>query len=126
VDGGLRAAHSTCRVRLQAHSSGPRMTRSAGCRFCAVLGASVVVWSLLLLPAMTAQDAPKAADKKAPEAKKLLPPTQYKDFVFLASQRPVLIRLHLQIEGKPHYEKFFDFFKEFFAQLDHDKDGVLS
>jgi len=102
------------------------MTLSAGCRLCAVIGASAVVWSLLLLPAMTAQDAPKAAAKKVPEAIKLLAPTQYKDFVFLASQRPVLIRLHVQIEGKPHYEKFFDFFKELFAQFDRDKDGVLS
>jgi Ca2+-binding EF-hand superfamily protein len=101
------------------------MTLSAGCRLFAVIGASAVVWSLLLMPKMTAQDAPKAAAKKAPDAKKLPPPTQYKDFVFLASQRPVLIRLHVQMESKPHYEKFFDFFKEFFAQLDHDKDGVL-
>ena len=83
----------------------------------------------LFAAAVACNDRPrrsKGGGQKTPEEKKLLPPTQYKDFVFLASQRPVLIRLHVQIEGKSHYERFFDFFKEFFAQLDRDKDGVLS
>jgi Ca2+-binding EF-hand superfamily protein len=64
------------------------------------------------------------AKSKAPETK--LPPTDYKDFVFLASDRPVLIRLHLLIDGKPYYEPFNDYFKALFAQLDRNKDGVLT
>src|SRR5262249_25892218 len=77
-------------------------------------------------PDTTAQDPPVSSKKKGPEAKKLLAPKEYTDFVFLASDRPVLIRLHLFIDGKPYYEKFFEYFRELFAQLDHNKDGVVT
>jgi Ca2+-binding EF-hand superfamily protein len=87
---------------------------------------SLIVGALVTAPDTSAQDVKESPDKKAPELKKLLPPTEYKDFVFMASDRPVLIRLHLLIDGKPYYEKFFDYFKELFAQLDHNKDGVLT
>jgi Ca2+-binding EF-hand superfamily protein len=68
---------------------------------------------------------PPATAPKAPAAK-LPPPTDYHDFVFMASDRPVLIRLHLLIDGKPYYVAFNDYFKAFFAQLDRNKDGVLT
>jgi Ca2+-binding EF-hand superfamily protein len=95
-------------------------------RLPAVVLLSLTVCALVRAPDTSAQDAKEEPDKKAPEANKLLPPTEYKDLVFMASDRPVLIRLHLHIDGKPHYEKFFEYFKELFAQLDHNKDGVLT
>jgi Ca2+-binding EF-hand superfamily protein len=87
---------------------------------------SLTLCALVAAPDTAAQEPPKKeAPKKAPEVKKL-PPTQYRDFVFMASDRPVLIRLHMLIDAKPYYEKFNDYFKELFAQFDRNKDGVLT
>ena len=47
------------------------------------------------------------------------------DIVFLADSRPVLIRLHLQLDGKPYLAAWNSFIDELFASLDANKDGVL-
>jgi Ca2+-binding EF-hand superfamily protein len=89
------------------------------------LPAVVLLAAAVCVTAATGQAPPATAPAKQPEAKKL-PPTDYQDFVFLASDRPVLIRVHMLIDGKPYYEKFDEYFKDLFAQIDRDKDGVLS
>jgi Ca2+-binding EF-hand superfamily protein len=90
------------------------------------LPAVVLLAAAVCVAAAAGQAPPPAtAPAKAPEVKKL-PPTDYQDFVFLASDKPVLIRMHLLIDGKPYHEKFDEYFKELFAQIDRNKDGVLT
>jgi Ca2+-binding EF-hand superfamily protein len=52
------------------------------------------------------------------------------DVVFFGDTRPVLIRLHLRIDGKPydavHRAAWDDYLKVLFRQLDQDGDGLLS
>jgi Ca2+-binding EF-hand superfamily protein len=52
------------------------------------------------------------------------------DLVFLADARPVLIRLHLRVDGRPfrevHRAAWDDYLKELFRQLDQDGDGFLN
>ena len=48
------------------------------------------------------------------------------DFVFLAEARPVLVRLHVRVDGKPLSAAWDDFMKHLFAYLDVNGDGVLS
>jgi Ca2+-binding EF-hand superfamily protein len=49
-----------------------------------------------------------------------------RDLVFLGESGPILIRLHLQIEGKPLRVAWDSFVAELFRFLDRDGDGVLS
>jgi Ca2+-binding EF-hand superfamily protein len=49
----------------------------------------------------------------------------YRDFLFLASDRPVLLRLHIQSSGKPYYVPFDNYMDKLFAYLDLNNDGVL-
>jgi Ca2+-binding EF-hand superfamily protein len=71
-----------------------------------------------------------AAAKKpaAPEAP--LPrgpvPGDSVDFVYLGEHRPVLVRLHVQIDGKSMVAAWEDSIKEIFTYLDRNGDGVLS
>ncbi|MGH7174598.1 MAG: hypothetical protein ACRELG_30390, partial [Gemmataceae bacterium] len=48
------------------------------------------------------------------------------DFVFLAEARPVLVRLHVRVDGKALPAAWDDFMKYLFAYLDVNGDGVLS
>jgi Ca2+-binding EF-hand superfamily protein len=48
------------------------------------------------------------------------------DFVFLSESRPVLVRLHLRIDGKPYLTAWREFIEHLFKQLDTNGDGVLS
>jgi Ca2+-binding EF-hand superfamily protein len=48
------------------------------------------------------------------------------DFVFLAEARPVLIGLHVHLNGKPVEAAWHDFVKHVFTSLDLNGDGVLS
>jgi Ca2+-binding EF-hand superfamily protein len=54
------------------------------------------------------------------------PPADSRDFVFLASTRPVLLRLHVQVGGRPCPAAWEEFTRKLFAWLDRDGDGVLS
>jgi Ca2+-binding EF-hand superfamily protein len=47
------------------------------------------------------------------------------DFVFFGETRPVLIRLHVTIDGKPYQTAWNEFIDSVFASLDKNKDGVL-
>jgi Ca2+-binding EF-hand superfamily protein len=59
------------------------------------------------------------------------PPTTDKlddrhDFVFLGEARPVLIRMHVRVDGKPVQTAVDDFMQHLFAYLDRNGDNVLS
>jgi Ca2+-binding EF-hand superfamily protein len=69
-----------------------------------------------LATAGLAAPAPKAADR---------PPGDGHAFVFFGA-RPVLLRLHVQIDGKPSTRAYDDFIDHVFRYLDTNKDGKLS
>ena len=48
------------------------------------------------------------------------------DFVYLGDKGPVLLRFHVQIDGKPLLDVWEKFMGELFAYLDLDGDGVLN
>ncbi|HXG11048.1 MAG TPA: EF-hand domain-containing protein [Gemmataceae bacterium] len=48
------------------------------------------------------------------------------DIVFFGETRPVLVRLHLRVNGEPFQAAWDDFIRQVFEYLDRDKDGVLS
>jgi Ca2+-binding EF-hand superfamily protein len=48
------------------------------------------------------------------------------DLVFLAEGRPLLIRLHIRLDGKPYLAAWDEFVNYVFDQYDTNKDGVLS
>jgi Ca2+-binding EF-hand superfamily protein len=48
------------------------------------------------------------------------------DFVFLGEARPVLIRMHVRVDGKPVQAAVDDFMKNLFTYLDINGDNVLS
>jgi Ca2+-binding EF-hand superfamily protein len=54
------------------------------------------------------------------------PPADFRDYVGLASTRPVLLRVHVQVGGRPCPAVWEEFAKKLFARLDRDGDGVLS
>jgi Ca2+-binding EF-hand superfamily protein len=71
-----------------------------------------------------AKPAPKSDDKA--EAKPLVPPViDYLDFVFMASDRPVLLRLHFRNGGRPYSTAWDDYMGKLYAYLDKNDDGVL-
>lgn len=48
------------------------------------------------------------------------------DFVYLGDKGPVLVRLHVRIDGKPLVDVWEEFVGKLFAYLDADGDGVLN
>jgi hypothetical protein len=71
-----------------------------------------------------AKPAPKSDDKA--EGKPLLVPAiDYKDFVFVASDRPVLLRLHVRNNGRPYSTAWDDYMKKLFDYFDRNGDGKL-
>jgi Ca2+-binding EF-hand superfamily protein len=64
------------------------------------------------------------APAAAPVPKKPADPGQ--DFVFLAEARPVLVRVHVRIDGKPLAHAWHECLASLFAYLDVNGDGVLS
>src|SRR5207245_6349954 len=48
------------------------------------------------------------------------------DFVYLSDARPLLVRLHVQIDGKPVDAVWQEALQELFQYLDRNGDGVLS
>ncbi|MGH7173454.1 MAG: hypothetical protein ACRELF_09475 [Gemmataceae bacterium] len=49
----------------------------------------------------------------------------YLDFVFVASDRPVLLRLHLRNGGRPYDAPWDDYMRKMYAHLDKNGDGKL-
>jgi Ca2+-binding EF-hand superfamily protein len=49
----------------------------------------------------------------------------YLDFVFVASDRPVLLRLHLRNNGQPYFAAWDGYMKKMYDYLDKNGDGVL-
>jgi Ca2+-binding EF-hand superfamily protein len=47
------------------------------------------------------------------------------DVVFFSEARPILFRLHLQVDGKPYAASWEAYLRKLFAFLDRDGDGVL-
>jgi Ca2+-binding EF-hand superfamily protein len=47
------------------------------------------------------------------------------DVLFFSDSRPVLIRLHLFVDGKPHSARWTTYLTRWFHFLDRDEDGVL-
>jgi Ca2+-binding EF-hand superfamily protein len=50
----------------------------------------------------------------------------YQDLVYLGESRPVVMRLHAQLNGKPFSAVWQDWVKKLFQHFDRDGDGVLS
>jgi Ca2+-binding EF-hand superfamily protein len=48
------------------------------------------------------------------------------DFVYLAEGRPILVRLHVRVDGRPLQAAWDDFIAKVFGYLDSDGDGTLS
>jgi Ca2+-binding EF-hand superfamily protein len=83
--------------------------------------APVVLLALALLAVNSGQSAgpPAAAAQERPDA-------DVQDVVFFAEGRPVLMRFHVRINGKPFKDVWEAFIDKFFKYLDVDGDGVLS
>jgi Ca2+-binding EF-hand superfamily protein len=64
--------------------------------------------------------------RKAQPLVALPAPPAHLDYVFLASDRPVLIRLHLQVGGRPYYAAWNDYMTKWFNHFDRNGDGWLS
>src|SRR5439155_18822141 len=48
------------------------------------------------------------------------------DLAYLGEARPILVRLHIRVDGKPFLTVWNDFVKELFKQIDKNGDGELS
>jgi len=86
----------------------------------ACFAAFLLTFAFLLLPSPQAPAVAPAAPKPTPQM------ADVQDLVFLGESRPVLIRLHVRLDGKPVRDAWSDFMKTLFDYLDVDGDGVLS
>jgi Ca2+-binding EF-hand superfamily protein len=80
---------------------------------------------LVLVPclALAATQPPAPADGDKPQAQAR---DGAQDFVFLGEARPVFIRVHARVDGKPVQAVWDDFMNYLFRYLDVNGDGVLS
>jgi Ca2+-binding EF-hand superfamily protein len=67
----------------------------------------------------------QAPPAKAPPTSIVKPDDDRLDFVFLASDRPVFLRLHMRHDGRPYSAAWDDYMKKFFAYFDRNGDGKL-
>jgi Ca2+-binding EF-hand superfamily protein len=79
-----------------------------------------VVVLFLAMGSASAADNPLAKPQAAAVDKDV------QDIVFFSPARPVLIRLHLRIDGQPYTKAWDDYMDQLFAYLDLNGDGVLS
>jgi Ca2+-binding EF-hand superfamily protein len=84
--------------------------------------------ALGVLPWVTAADTKKteAKPKAAVPAPASAPVSDVQDFVFLSDTKPVLIRLHVQVDSQPYPAAWDNFMKKFFDYFDLDGDGFLN
>jgi Ca2+-binding EF-hand superfamily protein len=81
---------------------------------------------LLLLPlaaALAVLPAPAAAPAPAVPAADA---SDVQDLIFFSDTRPVMIRLHVRVDGKPYGVAWDAYVKDLFNYLDRNSDGVLS
>jgi Ca2+-binding EF-hand superfamily protein len=48
------------------------------------------------------------------------------DFILMTDRRPILVRLHVRVDGRPFRAVWQDFMQQLFNYLDIDRDGTLS
>lgn len=66
-----------------------------------------------------------AADD-ASESEPAAPESSYQDLIFFGEERPIVIRLHIFVDGRPFGEVWHDHVGRLFALADRDGDGRLS
>src|SRR5262249_55419219 len=115
-----RPAHSHRRKRRPAHCGDHRMIRHAPT--AALFGAAVCVSAL----ALSASDALAQRTTKQPNAGGAVGTGDGATLVFLSDKRPVLLRIHIHVDGKPVDEAWNAYLKRWFDYLDRDGDGKLS
>jgi Ca2+-binding EF-hand superfamily protein len=81
-------------------------------------------WCLLFGLAVLTAVLPVAADERKVKEDRLAR-DDVQDFVLLTDTRPVLVRLHVRIDGEPFRAVWNDFMRHLFETLDVNGDGVL-
>jgi Ca2+-binding EF-hand superfamily protein len=91
---------------------------------------NAVIFSLCVLPLALSLLPLLAAQDKAPPGSPPLSSGDVQDMIFLGEERPVFIRLHVLVDGRPFRDAFEaawqDYLKQLFRYLDRDGDGFLS
>ena len=64
--------------------------------------------------------------QQAQPQKAATPPVSYQDVLFLGDAGPELLRLRVEIDGRPFRAAWEEYLDKLFADLDRDGDGVLS
>ncbi len=66
--------------------------------------------------------------KKAPAPPKVAAPKfeDHLDYVFVGSDRPVLLKVWIEAGGRPYHADWTDYVKKWFAHFDRNGDGVLT
>jgi hypothetical protein len=82
-------------------------------------------WCLILGLAVLTAALPVAADERKVKDEERLAKDDVQDFVLLTDTRPVLVRLHVRIDGEPFRAVWNDFMRHLFEWLDVNGDGVL-
>ncbi len=82
--------------------------------------------ALLVPRTASAQAVPPPPAPQPPQPMAVAPVTDHIDFLFLASTRPVLLRVHVRVDGKPYYAPWDEYTKKLFNHFDRDGDGTLS
>jgi Ca2+-binding EF-hand superfamily protein len=67
-----------------------------------------------------------SSQEPASSTRRRLAPQEVQDLVFLSETRPLLVRLHIQIDGKPFSLAWDRYMEDLFDYLDRDGDGILS
>src|SRR5438876_1230432 len=91
------------------------------------VAALCLVWSAAYVAALDGDRGPADKERLQSAEERCTPnPPTGRDLVFLGETRPVLMRLHIRIDGKPIQAAWDDFMKSLFDHLDVNHDGVLS
>src|SRR5215472_10659066 len=96
-----------------------RLPRTISSRWATLLLTVVVTLSPCHLVTLSSAqaEAPKRPDPGAAE--------DVQDVLFFSDSRPVLIRLHIFVDGKPYPARWTDYMTRWFRFLDRDEDDVL-
>ena len=123
-DRHVRAGHRSRRSRTNPTSVGPsasptrRQADQGGPRMRRAFFVLPLLAALAVLPAPAAPPAPAAAEVDEDD--------DVQDMIFFSDTRPVIIRLHIRVDGKPYGAAWEAYVHELFNYLDRNGDGVLS